>query len=360
MDTPLLPLAGRLLLYTHLRTMVASGAPLNDGLALLARDAPHRGVRRAGELLRRNVATGGLGIAEVLGPSLPPEEAALLAVGEQTGRIVPILEALTTRCDQKIQARNDLLKRSIYPLFVVLMAGVILPIPTIITQGVRAYGVAVLVHLLWLGLVLAGTYGLIRLWSRTRHLALRRLPGGVEMALLPQSRADFLRILRAGIASGLPVGLTLDAAARVWLTDENDALTRTALRRIGSGDRLAEAVQPLLTRSQTFEVAAAEQSGTLDEVLDRLVEDADKGAGTRRRVMTIVIAGIIGLAVLGLVAVKITGSLKKAVMPDRGVMQQLQREVQGTGIQVFEVPSLNEAINWSGPKGLGEDEEDEE
>ncbi|MFH1530558.1 MAG: type II secretion system F family protein [Pseudomonadota bacterium] len=355
--TSILPLSGRMLLYTHLRTMVNSGTPLAEGLEFLARDAPHRGVRQAGEHLRRNIGAGDEGIAALLAPSLPPEEGALLAVGEQTGRLVPILDTLIERCDQKLQARNDLLKRSVYPLFVVIMSGVILPIPTVITQGGGAYGVAVLGHLLWVGLVLAGVYGVVRLWARTRSMALRRVPGGIELALLPQSRADFLRVLRGGITSGLPLGLTLDAAARVWLTDENAALTHTALRRIESGDRLGDAVQPILTRAQTFEIAAAERSGTLDESLGRLVTDADKGASARRRVVAIVTAGIIGLAVLGMVAIKITGSLKKAVMPDGGVMEQLQREVQGTGIQIFEAPSLGETMEWSGPKGAELEEE---
>jgi len=360
MDTPLLTLSGRMLLYTHLRTMVNSGAPLAEGLELLAQDAPHSGVRRAGEHLRRNLDAGEQGIAELLAPCLPPEEGALLAVGEQTGRLVQILDALVERCDQKIQVRNDLLKRSIYPLFVVIMAGVILPIPTVITHGLRAYSVSVLGHLLWVALILAGVYGVVRLWSRTRNIALRRVPGGVEMALLPQSRADFLRVLRGGIMSGLPISLTLDAAARVWLTDENAALTHSALRRIDSGDRLGDAVAPILTRAQTFEVAAAERSGTLEEALGRLVNDADKGASTRRRVVTIATAGIIGLAVLALVAVKITGSLKKAVMPDGGVMEQLQQEVQGTGIQIFETPSLGETMEWGGPKGAEFEEQEEE
>jgi type II secretory pathway component PulF len=359
---PLLPLSGRMLLYTHLRTMVASGVPLTEGLELLARDAPHRGVRQAGDHLRRNIGTSGEGLAALLGPSLPPEEGALIAVGEQTGRLVAILDALVARCEQKLAARADLLKRTTYPLFVVIMAGVILPIPTVITQGPAAYGVAVVGHLLWVGLILGGVFGLIRLWSRIRYVALRKLPGGVELRLLPQSRADFLRVLRAGIMSGLPMGLTLDAAAKVWLTDENDLLTGRALRRIESGDRLAIALHPLLTRAQNFEVAAAEQAGTLDDALGTLVGLADKRAGTRRRVVTIVSAGLIGLIVLGLVAVRIAGTLQEAVMPGegRGVMEQLQKEVQGTGIQIFGTPSLGETMEWGGPKGAGFDGDEED
>jgi type II secretory pathway component PulF len=359
MTDPLLPLAGRLLLYSHLRTMVASGVPLAEGLDHLARDAPHRGVRRAGDHLRRNIDAGDEGIAALLAPSLPPEEGALLAVGEQTGRLVAILDALVARCEQKLEARNDLLKRAAYPLFVVIMSGVILPLPTVITQGPAAYGVAVLGHLLWVGLFLAGVYGLIRLWSRARGVALRRFPGELELRLIPQSRADFLRVLRAGIMSGLPMALTLDAAARVWLTDENDHRTATALRRIEAGDRLADAVQPLLTRAQTFEVSAAERAGTLDDALGKLVELADKGARIRRRVVTIATAGVIGLIVLGLVAVRIAGSLQSAVMPDKGVMEQLQREVQGTGIQIFETPSIGETMEWGGPKGSEFEDEEE-
>jgi len=349
MDAPYISLSGRKLLYTHLRTLVASGAPLHEGLDLLARDAPRRRVRQAGETLRRGVAAGADNLAALLGPSLPPEEGALVAVGEQAGRLVPILDALVGRCDQLIQVRRDLLKRSVYPFFVLIMAGVILPIPTVITHGAGAYAVAVLTHFLWVGFILAGVYGLVRLWSRTRHVALRRVPGGLEMTLMTQSRADFLRVLSAGIASGLPLSRTLDAAARVWLTDENAALTRTTLRRIEAGDRLCDAVQPLLTRAQTFEVAAAEQSGTLDEALGRLVDDAEARARTRRKAMAVVAAGIIGLGVLGAAAVKIAGSLHQAVMPDQEVMQELQRELKGTGVNIFETepPTLNEAIEQS-------------
>ena len=356
MDAPILSLGGRKLLYTHLRTLVASGAPLADGLDLLAREAPHRGVRQAGATLRREVDAGREGIAAALAPSLPPEEGALLTVGEQTGRLVPILQALEERCDQKIRIRNDLLKRSAYPIFVVIMAGLILPVPTVVTHGVGAYLSEVLSHLFLVSLVLAGVYGAVGLWSRVRGIALRRLPGSVEQGLLPQSRADFLRVLHAGIASGLPLGLTLDAAARVWLTDENAALTQTALRRLDAGDRLAEGISPLLTRTQAFEVSAAEGSGTLDEALERLVKSADGRARTRRRAVTLATAGLIGLIVLGLVAVRLGGSLQKAVMPDRGVLEQLQREVHGTGIQIFEPPSLDETINWSEPQDKGKEE----
>ena len=356
MDAPILSLSARKLLYTHLRTLVASGAPLADGLDLLARDAPHRAVRQAGAILRREVDAGREGIAATLAPFLPPEEGALLTVGEQTGRLVPILQALEERCDQKILVRNDLLKRSAYPIFVVIMAGLILPVPTVVTHGVGAYLSEVLSHLVQVALILAGIYGAVRLWPRVRGVALRRVPGRGELGLLPQSRADFLRVLHSGIASGLPLGLTLDAAARVWLTDENAALTQAALRRLDAGDRLAEGIAPLLTRTQAFEVSAAEISGTLDEALERLAKDADGRASTRRRAVTLVTAGLIGLMVLGLVAVRLGGSLQKAVMPDQSVLEQLQQEVHGTGIQVFEPPSLDETINWSGPRDEGEED----
>jgi general secretion pathway protein F len=322
----------------HLKSIYKSGTPLIQGLAFMAEAAPNRRLTRLGESLQQELNKGRNlkdMVATLSGP-LPKAEAALLAAGDQAGVMPEILETLEIRTDERITTRNDLLKRTAYPVLVAVIGCFLLPIPVLVSAGTGAYLQESLTNFGWLLAMIAAVWAMGRYGGWLTGPLLARIPGSLELRMLPGNKTDFLRIMRAGLVSGLPLGMTLEIASEIWNSEANRALTIGANTQLQGGSDLTTALGPLLSPTERFTLAAGERSGTLDEALEVLLKDTDERAGVRRRIMMIVIALLLTLAIMGSVALRVVDGLTNAVMPNTDMMEQLQREMKGTGTRLFD------------------------
>lgn len=209
----------------------------------------------------------GRGVAELVRqrPALfEPFEAALLSVGEESGRLEPVLAALADFHQRQHRMMLAIRKRLAYPLFVSFVAVLILPLPLVFRGEVRAYWAATALGLLaWLflgGAVLA-----------RRAQAYQRRPGFV--------RARLARTLAMAIEAGLPLGRAVPLAAAASGSPALAAHVRRLGERRLAGQPLVETFRdaPMMTPEFLSSLDVAERTGDVSSTLGRLAELYEDG-----------------------------------------------------------------------------------
>lgn len=128
-----LPLVGRLvrdvnaaLMARTLATVVASGLPLMEGLAITARTVGNRALREATEGMVLAIREGGsLSAAMRRAAIFPPTLLQLASSGEDSGRLAPLLDRAADYLDREFQAFTTTLLALLEPAIIVVLGGVI-------------------------------------------------------------------------------------------------------------------------------------------------------------------------------------------------------------------------------------------
>ena len=128
-----LPLVGRLvrdvnaaLMARTLATVVASGLPLMEGLAITARTVGNRALREATEGMVLAIREGGsLSAAMRRAAIFPPTLLQLASSGEDSGRLAPLLDRAADYLDREFQAFTATLLALLEPALIVALGGVI-------------------------------------------------------------------------------------------------------------------------------------------------------------------------------------------------------------------------------------------
>lgn len=128
-----LPLVGRLirdvnaaLMARTLATVVASGLPLMEGLAVTARTVGNRALREATEGMVAAIREGGSLSAAMRRASIfPPTLLQLASSGEDSGRLAPLLDRAADYLDREFQAFTAAVLALLEPAIIVALGGVI-------------------------------------------------------------------------------------------------------------------------------------------------------------------------------------------------------------------------------------------
>ena len=128
-----LPLVGRLvrdvnaaLMARTLATVVASGLPLMEGLAITARTVGNCALREATEGMVLAIREGGsLSAAMRRAAIFPPTLLQLASSGEDSGRLAPLLDRAADYLDREFQAFTATLLALLEPAIIVALGGVI-------------------------------------------------------------------------------------------------------------------------------------------------------------------------------------------------------------------------------------------
>jgi general secretion pathway protein F len=193
-----------------------------------------------------------------------PFESALLRLGEESGRLEPMLAALAEFHFRQYKLILKVKRWMAYPMFVSLVAVLALPLPLVFMGRTNAYFVAA-----GLGLAawfLAGGAVLARLAQRYQ-----RRPGFV--------RARFARSLSLCIEAGLPLGRALPLAAEA---SGDPALVRH-VGRFGERTLTSQSIgttlrgAPVMTRELQSALLVAEQTGDFSTTLGRLADLYEDG-----------------------------------------------------------------------------------
>jgi type IV pilus assembly protein PilC len=193
-----------------------------------------------------------------------PFEAAMLIMGDESGKLDPVLAALGEFFERQHKMMLAVKKFLAYPMFVSLVAVWLLPLPLVFQGRTGAYFAAVaLGQTAWFtlgGSVLAG-----------RAQAYQRRPGFV--------RARFARALTLALGAGLPLGQAVRLAAgasgdpelvrHVARFDERTLVTQSLTVTLAGAH--------IVTPEFMAAVQVAESTGDLQTTLGRLAELYEDG-----------------------------------------------------------------------------------
>jgi type II secretory pathway component PulF len=240
---------------THPQILAAVGAGPSGGTTEALRQHLLAGTRR------------GLGIADLVRrrPALfEPFEAAVLTVGEESGRLEAVLEALADFHFRQYRMILAVRRRMAYPLFVSFVAVLIAPLPLVFRGEGRAYGAAVALGLLaW---VFLGAAVLAR-----RAQRYQQRPAYV--------RARLARALAMTLEAGLPLGRAVTLAAAASGSPALEHHVRQAGERALASQSLSQtfAGAPGITPEFASSLEVADRTGDVSNTLRRLAELYEHG-----------------------------------------------------------------------------------
>ena len=307
--------------YRQLATMHGAGVPIGRALDTLTAQPGSGRLKRALSSIQATV-TGGATLADAFGRQtrvFPSMHVSIIAAGEASGNLEESLQSLANLVERGMMLRRKLVSGLVYPF---LLFHAIAVIPAVVrllfpsTQSV--FPVDPLMPLLVLYGALLGVFlackilGAVGAVISILEAVLLVLPvlGGIWRKI---TLARFSRFLATLVRSGLPILQSIGTSAEA---SGSRALRRAAHRtasRVEGGESLSEAFQCSRLFDPMFVnmVATGEESGRLDEMLDKVAEYSEGQAETAIEALLKIVPLVIYLAVAAYAAMAIIGAFTK-------------------------------------------------
>lgn len=285
------------LLTRQLATLLSAALPLEEALMAVARQTEKKGLQAALSQVRQRILEG-FPLAQALGqhPQIFDRlYCAMVAAGEISGHLAPVLERLADYVEQRQQMKNKIVQALVYPMVLTTVAiGVVAilltaVVPKVIEQfvhmkqtlplstrmllgasdGLRRWGALALLSVLTgLG---AFRYRLRDPARRVRwHAFILRLPviGKLSLAVNTARYAKTLSILNA---SAVPLLEAMRISAGVLGNDAARERLLAAMERVREGEGLSPSLEgtALFSPMMRHMIMSGERSGELDMMLER-------------------------------------------------------------------------------------------
>lgn len=316
----------------ELSTLLGVGIPVLEAIDTVAKQ--HRGAFRSSLLMLRDHVSQGVGLAEAMrqSPELFDEITVhVTGVGESSGTLDRALSELADFQERAMQFRNRLVSALLYPCLVLAMglgvsiflmtyvvpdllqtlveSGQPLPLSTRLVKGVSDGLLAWWWLLILVGVMAAGAFAWVLSKPRGRwawdklKLRLPLVGDLIRKQAVVRIAVVVSTLLKSGIELVTAVRIARGSTANVVLAD---ALERCE-RAIESGRDVAAALESTGSFPAVVVqvVSVGQQSGKLEEMLDRLATDYDRQVASAAQRLTVLLepALIVVLAVvIGLIA----------------------------------------------------------
>lgn len=324
-------LSARVLALTtrQLATLITV-APIDEALRTLTLQADRPAVKRVLEGVHAGVLEGRR-LSDAMGqqgPAFPPLYRAMVAAGESSGSLQPILERLADGLERDQQVRGKVITALVYPAVLAVVAlGVVAALMTLVVPKVvdQFASMNQTLPLLTRGVIAVSNF--MRDWGWLAALTIVCVAAGFGLAMrrpafklkvdswlltLPVvgrlardlHGATMARTLSTMIASGLPVleGLTITARTvgnlRLRAATENMAEAVREGGGLSAAMRRADVFPPLLVHM----TASGESSGRLEPMMDRAADYLEREFSTFTAVMLSLLEPVIIVIMGGLVA----------------------------------------------------------
>ena len=324
--------AGQLPAVTRqLSVLLGAGTPLEEALGAIALQAENPAVRARLIGVRERV-TEGRRFADALAEdpkSFPALYRAVVAAGETSGDLGPVLARLATMLEKNRSMRSKAVGSLIYPVALVFFAGGIvtalmtLVVPRIVTQF-EAFGaelpfitraviaVSEFIGAYGLYILLAALIGAVAFWQGMRQPAFKRevdrsvlrLPI-IGKLLRGLDGARFARTLATLVAGGAPLLDSLNGARRTVMNAYMRERLEGAVDQVREGASLAAAFKRanVLPPMMMHMVAAGERAGELPLMLDKSADQLEEEFDTASAVTLRLLEPSIIFAMGGVVAI---------------------------------------------------------
>jgi len=253
--------------------MLRSGLPVSKGLEHLA-SGRDRAAAQAGKVAVR-LSEGLPAAFEAAGFSTVDVE--ILSAGEQSGRIEEACERLAEYYASLASARSKTIAASLYPLFMVHLAALLLSIPKAILESDLSVYVFAVIGIL-LPVYLAGGLAFGAAWV-LRKLVVSNPGAERVIRAIPMigslfrnaALSRFCLVLSLGIRSASGVLPSLTRAGRASRSALFQAAADEAVKKIRAGSGFAESLSGATVFPSDLEQAfrVAEASGRLDDEMTR-------------------------------------------------------------------------------------------
>ncbi len=301
--------------YRQAATALGAGIPLTQGLRLAASGCRDARLRRAAEGVERRVRSGGaLGPALAAHPEAFPDlDAAIVAAGEENGRLDGSLLQLAEKCEREHGDRRRLLLAILYPGLLFVAA---LFLPHLHVWVTTSFGDYLLVvartavpFLLLLGIA-AGALVLIR---RQAPLAFDRARLAVPVLGPNLGKLAFARFSDS-LATLYAAGVEIRRSARLAVATLGNRYLEARCQRLvatlenggGLGEGLAEA--GVFPRELVHAVEVGERTGDLDRALQAMARLQREEAERAIRAILILLPVVVFLLVALYVAAVVISS----------------------------------------------------
>ncbi|MEZ5242223.1 MAG: type II secretion system F family protein [Microthrixaceae bacterium] len=329
-------------------TMAGSGTPLLRSLTILARQSKDTSLRAAITAVRADIENGEpLSVAMSHRPDWFGEfVVSMVEAGERAGALSSVLDRLALSTERAAEIRRKVRGALAYPVAISVMIvltvtamlvflvptftgiyedlGGTLPLPTQIITGISGFLTSNLV-LIVLSVLLCLV--VFRRWARTasgrRTVDRWKLRVPVFGGLVSRSSlARFSRSLAVLVSSEVPIADAMSVAAT---TAGNVVLTESVadvVRAVNAGTRISTAMadQPVFSELVVQMIAVGEETGSLEELLDRVAELYDQEVTATVESLTSALEPIL-LMVMGLV---VGGILLAVYLPMFGAVDLIR------------------------------------
>jgi type IV pilus assembly protein PilC len=288
----------------QLATMINSGLTILRALAILADQAPSKGLVQVVATMRQDIERG-FSLSQAVGKHpkvFPAVYLSMVRAGESGGSLDEVLLRLATTLEKQLELRGKIKSALSYPiavgcLVVLIVGGMLmfvvpmfkgmyaslggtLPLPTRVLVGASAMMTKV-----WWDIILVGVGGVFgfRKWAATTggRMAIDRakLRAPVFGQLVHKSAiARFTRTFASLMRSGVPIMEALDIVAG---TSGNAVITAgvdgaKARVRVGEPVSAALAADAVFPSMVTQMMAVGEETGALDEMLEKISDFYDR------------------------------------------------------------------------------------
>ena len=291
------------ILFRQIAINLDSGISLISALTLLSEVSHQAGIQHlCNDMLNAvNRGSNASSALEKWIPIVPAAVTGLIAIGEKTGRLGDSFNSAAAMMEFFVGVRNRLIQSILYPLFVLIVALFILPLPQIFTSGISSYVTSLVKTFGSIGVVCFVVYFLVRI-SKS-NLALSRffsrlllsvpVVGNINRKL---AVARFAKILAISINAGLDMPESVKSAAGVC---GNEFITGKIYANIDNLIAGRFSLTEFMTRADVFSpmtlnmISAGERSGNIDSMLMKVAEIVEDEALTSIQRVTILLGPLV-------------------------------------------------------------------
>ena len=294
--------------YRQFATMIRSGMPISQAMSSLRTQGGSRVLRKvAGETLTYVNNGGKLSDSLARYPWIFPElHVNLIRAGETGGSLESMISKIADYLERENKIRQRLRFATFYPKLLVLAVIFIPKFPILLFEGGRQYIHATMgiltpiligVAALWVGFRLITQIPPFRYTFDMLKLAVPKLGKTVRMLAL----VKFYRVLAAMYSAGTPLSRGLMSAAAASGNWYITSRLKTAAPIVDSGGRLSDALRGtgVLPGMALDMISTGEQTGSMDEMLEKAAEYTEEEAEVAVFQSTMVLGVLLVVAVAG-------------------------------------------------------------
>jgi general secretion pathway protein F len=297
-------------LYRNLHTMLKAGIGILRALEMAGRNSPGRGARACREMPRK--IAQGRDLAQAMSESpraFPAIDVQLVQAGEMSGRLSETFLELSRWYDLRQKIRTNLVNGLLLPGLILHAAALVAPLPAFVLgqadlTGYILSGLALLaVFYVPLLLVLAVVY-LTPATGGARAL-LDYVASGIPVlgrGLAQWAYARTFRVLSMLLSAGVPIARASRIASDLCPNAKIRRQFASAARSVESGASFSTGLGPSMLREYRESLVIAEETGTLQESLDRLAELAEQAAERSMTQLSVWLPRLVYLLILLLLA----------------------------------------------------------